>query len=447
MGLHQTHAAIDGVTPEEAQERFKVFRSLYIRDKSFSISRGSICWLPSFDCSLSSELSQTACADSNFAVRIQLARIQEEIYRAFHSAESRRQSPAKRKSTLLRIDQSLKRWCDTHDMLGSPHASIRNVDMQLEFLAARISAFRGSPEQSRISRALNDARASCILLLISFGKHDSSMVERLESFSLSKSPSKPLGKSPLRSSKGKTLNKDSSSNVTETSSKPGTLRCHSLVYIFSVPAYFLLVKNILWPISPDDQIQAEQDLDLLKKVCACYKEVDAEAQANNYTRKVGRTFEKLLDVVNLIKNPQPPQTTTHIAQQGSNIQTPQSMHNLFRGSQGLPEFTDSSALTAYPMPPLSWDNFFSRKTSAKPDTASTPSTLPALLTPMESDYAGQSYDPIHQQSFFPTFQQQTLSSPPSKKRQRLGEPDVSMDDYPDPRLHPISSMGACRWLV
>lgn len=423
MGLHQTHAASDGVGPEEAQERFKVFTSLYLRDKSFSISRGSICWLPSFDCILSSELGQLASADSNWAARIQLARLQEEIYRLFHSAESQKQCTAKHMVALSRIEQNIERLANAHDIFSSPYTGTRDVDLQLEFLSARISALRGNTEASHIRRALDAARASCLLLLISYGKYDQSMMERLETLVLSKSPSRALGKSA-----------SPPANARKSTSESVPLLSHSLLDTFSVPAFFLLVKTLIWPVSANDESQAEEDMDLLQKVCACCKELDAKTQANNHTRKVGRALQRLLRVVNLIKNSQQLPTPLSGTPQSSKTHTPPFTHNYFSGPQGFSDLIDLPAPSALPLPPaVSWDCLLSNKSSTRTsDTAST-GAPPGMNTPMDSEYTSQPFDALQGHYFSPHFQQQNVSVP-SRKRPCWSEPDVPMDDFPDARL-------------
>ena len=420
MGLHQTHAASDGVGPEEAQERLKVFRSLYVRDRSASILRGSICWLPSFDCSLSSELDQPAFADSNWAARIQLARLQENIYQVFHSADSHRQSSAKHKNALSRIEQSLERWADAHDIFSSACTGKRDVELQLEFLAARISALRGSCKPSHIRQTLHDARASCLLLLISCGKYDQSLVEWLDALPLSKGPPKSLGKSS-----------SPQSDAREGASDSLPLRSHNLLDTFSVPAFFLLVKHVIWPGSAIAESQAQEDINLLQKVCACYKELDASIQANNHIRKVGRAFERLLEVVDVMKNPRQLQTPSDETHQSSNAHHSPRTQNFFDGPQGLADFSDLSSPTASPMlPSLTWDCFSTNNSSMRTsDTAST-GAIPSLLTQLNSEFIGQSFDALQQQSFSPHLQQQG-ALPPSRRRSRWDDPDVLMDYHPE----------------
>lgn len=424
MGLHQRHAMSDGVSPEEAQERFKVFRSLYLRDKSFSISRGSICWLPSFDCSLSSDLGQMPFPDSTCTARIQLARLQEDIYRLFHSAESQRQSSPKHKNALARIEQGLEQWTNEHDIFSSPCTGGRDADLQLEFLAARISAFRGSSDPIHIRRALNDARASCLLLLISSGKQDQSILQRSDTIPTSKSLAKSLGKTTSsRSNKGKNSTKESSSNTArENASESVPILFHSLLDTFSVPAFFLLVKNVLWPLSPNDDSQAEEDINLLQKACACYKELDIRVQANNHTRKVGRAFERLLEVVNLIKNPIcfP---RKHLDTARAPVAKPQPHQTRKVSSTDHRPSPTSPTFRPHPHTPcLLCPGIASRPKTSLIAPPRRPVRLPPpLLTPMETDFFSQH------------FQQQSMS-PNSKKRPRLGEPEVSMNDYSGSRL-------------
>lgn len=428
MGLHQTHAASDDITREEAQERFKVFRSLYLRDKSCSISRGSICWLPSFDCSLSSEFAEVGSADSSCAARIQLAKLQEDIYRLFHSAESQRQSPAKHKSSLSRIEQNLERWAKTYEIFSSLSTNARDVDLQLEFLAARTSAFYGSSEPAYIRQALNDSRASCLLLLIFYGKHDQSMIERCELL-FSKRSTKSTGQTP--GSRSHKSNQKSTSNTEREEKGESASPCfHSLLDTFSVPGFFLLVKNIIWPLSASDGSQIEEDIDLLQRVCVCYKELITRYNTKNHTHKVGRAFETLLEVINFIKNSQTLQRSMPGTHQNSNTQVPPTTQNLFSGPPDLSDYNDLPVSSTYSMSSLSWDSFMTKNNSTA--TKDTPSTVasPGLRTPIDSLHLGQVYEPLQQQSFPSHFQQQTQSAT-GRKRPRMSEPDVSLDDYPD----------------
>lgn len=201
MGLHQTDASSDGISPEESQERSKVLTSLYLRDKSLAISRGSICWLPSFDCGFPADLHLHADSKSQHSARNQLASLQEDIYRLFHSAESKRQSSSKFKRALFRIEQDLNQWAKIHDVFGSTHRNPHNVALQLEYLACRISAFHGSPEYSHARIVLDDARASCLLLLIFCGRQQYSAFDLEKLLPRRSAPNSPDKSSSARCSR------------------------------------------------------------------------------------------------------------------------------------------------------------------------------------------------------------------------------------------------------
>jgi hypothetical protein len=268
-------------------------------------------------------------------------------------------------------------------------------------LAARISAFRGSSEASHIRRAIDDARWSCLLLLISAGKHDRSMIKRLETITFSNRPSKSLKNTgSLRSSKITTSIKESSPDTAKGKiSEPIPLRFHSLLDTFSVPAFFLLVRNIISSVSAIDEAQTEEDIILLQKTYACYKELDARTQANNHTRKVGRAFEKLLEVVNLIKLSQHRAMPPNGTQQSSIAHISPTTQDFFGGLQGFSDFTNLPTPSAYPMPTIPCSELSTKNTSTRTaDTART-STSPGLLTPMESEYMGQTCDTIRPDPF------------------------------------------------
>ena len=433
MGLNQMRSAPEGVSSEEAQERLKVFTSLYLRDKSFSILRGSICWLPSFDCSLSSELGGSGPVDSRFAFRIHLARLQDESYRLLHSADSSRRSSAKYKSALLHIEQGLRQLANSNSIFSSPYAHSRDVDLQLEFLAARFCVFRKSSEPSHVRQAFSDSRASCLLLVISYGKHDASMIEQLDDLLHSKSPSESFDQRTLRklSESGKASSFESEKLNT---GEFVTSRFHSLLDSFSVPAFFMLAKNVMRPSSGYDESKAEEDLNLLQRTCACYKELDARTQANNHTRRVGRVFEKLLEVVNLVRTSQQPTSPQGGTQQGYDARSTPGTSNVFGEQNRSSESGNLPSPPSSSMPPASWEGFSNKTTSTTTPGGTNAHASPGLLTPIDSsDPRYQSYDHLRQDLTFPHIQQHIMR-PPSSNHQQASGADVPMDYFTDPRL-------------
>lgn len=432
MGLHQIHAITDGVGSEERQERYKAYRSLYLRDKWFSISRGSICWLPRSDSCLPSELSQEIACNPYYSTRLSLAIIQEDIYKLLYSADSPRLSVENYKSEVSRIEESLDNWAKSQEIFSSSSSCSRDiVDLQLEFLGTRINAFRGSSDPMHLQRVLNDARASCMLLLISYGKHDDSMIEQLELLPLSKSPSKSLGRAATRASKRKGLNKHPQSNNGKGNLVTvAPLRFHSLLDSFSVPAFFLLVTSALWPLSTRDEPQARQDLILLQQVCDCYNDLDARNPVNNYTRKVGCTFKNLLAVVNIIREFQEPQpSSSNPRQQSSDPNASTNTQSIInQKTPSFPDFSDLPGPPVYLTPSIAQDTLsLSKNISARTTEAISAGESPVMLTPLDADYLGQWYDAPRQTTPSPNFQQ-SHPSIPGRKRPRLDDAETNLDD-------------------
>ncbi|KAL1959365.1 hypothetical protein VTO42DRAFT_2168 [Malbranchea cinnamomea] len=427
MGLHQPHITPDSPCPEEPEERFKVIRSLYLRDKGLLLSRGSVCWLPTFDCTLDPAVVQCAAGELNYRPRIQLAAIQEEVYRLFHSAESCRQPETKRKDDLARLEKCLERWANAHDIYAAGSLT-HDADLKLQFFATRISAFRESLEGSHIRQALHDARASCLLLLMSYGKLEQSMISRFGDLPIFKNLSKPSSNAPnSRLSQGSISNGEELNDSRATD--PGSVHSqgfHSLLETFSVPAFLLLVKNTLLPVSDSDEPQVEDDVHLLESVTACYQAVDARNQGETYVHKVGRIFSGLLHIVHLVRSRQQRQQSPNGARQtgGAMSNSP----NLFDRQQCIPELVDLSGSSSFLTPSISQDGFSAKvpPSLGTPDMTTTSSST-NLLTSMESDFLSQWYEPLRQLPFSPLLQQSALSVP-SRKRQRLGEPEFGFDD-------------------
>lgn len=431
MGLHQSHVTQNSFCLEDAEERFKVIRSLYLRDKSLLLSQGSICWLPTFDCTLASTVVQCSARELGYNPRIQLAAIQEEVYRLFYSAESHNQPDMKRKSELARLGENLDRWADAHDIFASTLPA-SDADLKLDFFATRISAFRESSEENHVRQVISDARASCLLLLMSYGKLDQSMVTRFETIPFLKSPSKRLGKAvDSRTSKGKTTHKEATVN---SKIGPGGMKFHSLLETFSISAFLVLVKNILLAVSSSDVLQAEDDINLLEKVCACYQELDVRNQDETYIHKVGRIFSGFLQIAHLLRPHQQLQTPATGTKPGSNTNNQFIRSPIFFGrQQAISDLADLSGPPSHLTLSMSHEGFSAKIPPMTTPEMTTTGTSPTFHTAMESEFSSPWYDSQRQQRFSPPLQQPF--SAPGRKRPRLYEADFALDDSdPDPTL-------------
>ena len=278
MGLHQQRVP-DARTPsEEDEERLKVFRSLFLRDKTFSISRGISCRLPSLDCSISFALGKSFPIDTVMFARLQLGRLQEEIYRALYSSESLPLSTNQRRAALCRIEESLRQWAEAYEDPESAEV-VRAIDVQLDFRASRIVALRSSSDPRHMEQVVRDARASSLLLSTAVGRIKNGGPTTPEALPMS-------------------LPLESPSSLRQSESEHASLRIRSLAESFSVPAFFALVKNIIWPALEDPD---RCDVELLQTVSQIFQDLDHRAQANTYTRKVSDTFQSLIAIVHVLK--------------------------------------------------------------------------------------------------------------------------------------------------
>lgn len=246
------------------------------------------------------------------------------------------------------------------------------------------------------------------------------MVEQLETLLLPKSPLEKHGRgTPGRSSKsGKAYYLEST--IIETSDYLPS-RFQNLLNRFSVPAFFLLAINTVWPSSAYDKSQAEEDLNLLKRTCASFKELDTRIQANNHTCKVERTFESLLGIIDLIKTSQQRQSAHFAVQQSTKPHNRPSTSVPFSEQCGLSDFRNLPSPSASLMPPVSWESFSNMNASATTPNSLSAGISPGLLTPIDSLH--QPYDPLQPNPFPPQ-----VMRLPSLPRPHMSEPDVSMDD-------------------
>ncbi|KAL8727919.1 MAG: hypothetical protein Q9181_005532 [Wetmoreana brouardii] len=389
MGLHHAQFLAHEAMADEASERAMVLRSLYSRDKSLCTTRGCVSWLPSDDCNIVSQLGAAAERQAPFSDRFRLAIVQDDIHR-LTSADSRcRPSPSsKLQAAVQRIEQQLDQYARAFGIFDAEASySPRRALIPLEFLATRILALQHASEPRYAEQVRSDARASCLLLLIAHGDQDRKSVDTFKSLtSRTASASPSIGHSlPIETS---------------------TIPFASVLDVFSVPAFFILLEGLLQPTENDGA-----DFDLLRRVSACYTNSTGRMQSNSYHRKVAWIFDQLLTTIDQIRHPQqhqpesiprpPPASVAEMITSSPSpyIPTLQPQTVDFNVSTALPP-EDLSSLGFQPTPPanmsLPWDNWFSAPSSLGPTTPSalansmdglgvaTPDLLTHLLGPIPS---------------------------------------------------------------
>jgi hypothetical protein len=155
----------DGVDGE-GEEWMKVWTSLFVRDKSFSLSRGKGFCLPAFDWS---PLTHRVPDSRTFAL-LELTRIHEEAYFHLFSKESSLRTPSRRASSMHTLRRALNQWEEANNSMLADESS--TADLQLKFRSVRVLVLRLSADQDHKREVLNDARAACRILTSSNMQRD-----------------------------------------------------------------------------------------------------------------------------------------------------------------------------------------------------------------------------------------------------------------------------------
>ncbi|TGO49657.1 hypothetical protein BCON_0204g00080 [Botryotinia convoluta] len=357
MGLHQTQIFPDETNTYDTLERAKVVQSLYVRDKSLCTTRGSVSWLPTHDCNIAPQISAAIERHVPYSDTLQLAMIQDDVYRLTHTASFRTSKSRKSQaSKLLRsIERQLEQYTQTFGILDCQASSYnpRRSMLTLEFLATRILALQHGSGQKHAEQLRSDARASCLLLLIANGVQDPQIVDNFNALACQKTA---------------TLNRDEKLSTIEAN----TVSFASVLDAFSLPAFFILLKGLLR--SSDNDHGSNSDLDLLRRVSACYINSTERMQSNSYHRKVAWTFEQLLIIINLIKHPEQyqPVSMASTASMSDMIMSLNTQTEDFFKISPSGSIGDGSIFSFSPQPaastPFSWDIGSSLPSSLGPYT-------------------------------------------------------------------------------
>ncbi|KAK3368609.1 hypothetical protein B0H63DRAFT_565263 [Podospora didyma] len=356
MGLHHAGQGLS-VSPfsaEEIEERQKVFRSLYIRDRAAALTRGTPLWLPRSNLKFPPLADPTSITipnpsspetparryETNRVAWYELATLQSELHHAVFD-ESTQTSIQERRLSLVRLRQSLQVWSQKHAVPSSTvPAGMDEVSLHLAFLGTRIRTIDGhklggaDADAAAQWQASLDARISCLLMLVSCsGRRDERLVEQLEQLlrkrrnmsgetlvsnantkpgTPASSPSSPTG------TRAASESLKSQSTISKLSSPLGIQR---LTIFFPTAALFTLARNILG-IGPaasrrnslfqsisdqqeERQGQIAEDIALLRGLHACFRDAAAvvNSDPDNHAVKVGRVIQVLVDIVSAVLDP------------------------------------------------------------------------------------------------------------------------------------------------
>ncbi|PYI09339.1 hypothetical protein BO78DRAFT_308636 [Aspergillus sclerotiicarbonarius CBS 121057] len=268
-------------------ERAKVLRALYVRDRSLCTLRGSVLWLPSDDSTIVAQLRVTPDHDK-YSHRLHLALIQEDIYQLGRAGSTSLISHSSQGNLLRTIEEQLDYYERALGLQQCFAASCGpQVVIALEFLSTRIMALQHGREPRHAEHVRRDARTSCLLLLKAYGDQDPAVAHGLNTLI--------SGNGTERTSQGH-------------SNHPAPFA--SALDVFSVPAFFVLLQDLLLARSTEAPVGMMPDLVMLRRVSICYSEHASRTQANNHHRKVAWMLAQLLALVDVVPDVQPRRSRT-----------------------------------------------------------------------------------------------------------------------------------------
>jgi hypothetical protein len=344
-GLHQAGRGIgpaSSLTAIEAEERQKVFESLYIRDRYSMTACGTFTWLPQ-----GSPPTSTSGVSAP-APHWELANVQDELYRLLGSADALEMTTSGR--SLSRLQHKLETWAQTHDIPSSTRpTTVDALSLHLSFLGARIRLLNNNNSTGDVARqasaqVLYDARLSCLLVATSCSHcPDPTLVGLLDHLLDKTSPDEVRTRSSSTTSSTRQLSTHSSapfSSAIDTLQRTGPLppslssgslgqatvspiSIYRLAKVFPVSATFVLARHILSLDSPPQSSQSvptraqtkepkrhetNEDIVLLEALLFCFRKAPSPAahgkvDSDINSSKLGRMIQRLVDIIHAIVGP------------------------------------------------------------------------------------------------------------------------------------------------
>jgi hypothetical protein len=336
IGLHQTsHGASSNFSPIEAEERQKVFRSLYIRDRLSITAHGAQPWL--------SDKPTPNLVDRQGSPAWELTKVQDELERLC-GADAAEMNISERQLGFVRVQEKLKAWSKTYYIPSPSRPSATDVFHYLAFLGTRMRA-TDSQNASNTAQALYDARLSCLLVVTSSNALlNEALADELDHLLSNPVPTPSaahrtqlsLNSSPyLRSIAAAASSIRYATQRTGLLTHPGqtsvqtNLPIHRLANIFPTKALFVIARNILGIQTSnaqqsqtmsasatnidDDAFQNErnEDIALLETLLFCFRSAiiplststSATKSPATYTFKLTRVLQHLIAIIHATMDP------------------------------------------------------------------------------------------------------------------------------------------------
>ncbi|KAF4455873.1 hypothetical protein FALBO_15546 [Fusarium albosuccineum] len=298
MGLDQCYARHQGFSPEETLERQKVLRSLYIRDKNFVICRGSSPCLSEYESSVDRLPKSSEGDESKYLARIELARVQDEIYEKFQTTTAPDLHPSRHSQVVSHLEHKLEQWDSKHRVTKILPTSSESAVLMLSFFSTRLYMLRDIDDPRCYHQSFKDAKACCLLfLLATTAQPDSSLTEALDQL---------LGYtrscSPMNASSSEDARDNSPQNAPATPDEGEILASvlPRLAASFPLAAVFTVARRFLYqPMAePDDAPgQPEEEILILEAVRDRFAAAADQEHAENFALRLSRIVDFVTRIV------------------------------------------------------------------------------------------------------------------------------------------------------
>ncbi|OQD89831.1 hypothetical protein PENANT_c002G06421 [Penicillium antarcticum] len=364
MGLSQPrgHATASILTPAEADERQRVYQSLYIRNRYSTTASGGLVWLPNV-----SAFTGTVAA---LAVHWELAKLQDEVHRVLGASDL---TSSDCRVAVAQLREKLKVWQETYLMIFSTEAmTVDRVVLYLNFLGIRMYISKESKDTDR-EEVLDDCRLSCLLVIVSCTQlHKVDLQNQLYDLLHKLSSSREKSDSMSQSSRASTPSSSSSSNSTgdklaqpaplaETSSNNNfsnnpsiLLPLHRLAKVFPITAIFMLGRHILGVTTNGKSSTTfrtehdnNSDILLLQSLLLCFQKsppfLGNNKQPDSCSYRLGQALDHLVNIIHTMTSQRTSPRGQYSKSPNNDIEANEHLCRNFMASQSLPQATDLSS--------------------------------------------------------------------------------------------------------
>jgi hypothetical protein len=248
--------------------------------------------------------------------RLELAKLQDEVYQAFNSAGSPILQLSRHSQGLVQLQQKLEQWASTYNIMQSPLKCAESAGLMLSFLSTRICLLKGRGG-AKSSQIFKDAKACCLVfLLATAAKKDRRLSEALKE-------DKSSTKKVKRNSQSEGEPSENVENRISTLPRLGAT--------FPLAAAFIVAKTIIQePMTEADNTPSwpEEEISLLESLREQFALLADQAHIDNLALNFSKILDLLVRIIRQKLSPGPSNTPSTAYNELPNIHSATSSSSL-----------------------------------------------------------------------------------------------------------------------